>query len=136
MKMYSRKPSDYMESSDWTRRKVLKPINVTFNISPPKGKKLGHWQAQKQHMIEQIQLFSIMSTDELYKLLLITEQGKLPQMFKPIIETFLSNKRAFEPPLETIVVDGEIEFFDYENSFRRVKKNTSALVNKLRLSVS
>ena len=113
VKKYPIYPSYYI-NQEQLKRRVPNEIKVKFLVEPPtSGRKMAQWRRIRTHITEQVQLFSVMSTDELFIIKQAIEQEKLPHIFLSIINLFYRNKSRFEPALGEVTIN-DFELFDYE----------------------
>lgn len=112
-KKYEKSPFELIDVTNFDKRNLY-DIKIHWHVFPPKGgKKYKLWVLMKKHVEYMIHLFSVMSTDELYKIKVGIEEGITPDYFKDIVQSFyeIKNKGGY---LTSINLTNS-EVFDYNN---------------------
>ena len=92
-KKYEKNPFEVIEHKSFDKR-MMYEIDISWNVVPPSGgKKYKLWVLMKKHVEYMIYLFSVMSTDELFKIKQAIEDEIVPNYFKEIIEQFYQVKQ-------------------------------------------
>lgn len=133
-KQYEKNPFEVIDNKNFDKR-MMYEIDIRWNVTPPSGgKKYKLWVLMKKHVEYMIYLFSVMSTDELFKIKQAIEEEIVPSYFKEIVDQFYQVKQRSGFLTAIKLSNGEV--FDYvDHESFKIPADTKFNVRQLIRSV-
>lgn len=129
-KKFEKTPFEIIDQQNFDKR-TMYDINIRWNLVPPSGgKKYKLWVLMKKHIEYMIFLFGIMSTDELYKIIVAIDKEIVPDYFRDIVQQFYQAKQ--KGGFVTSITLTNSDVFDY-NDHQKFKIPTEAKFNVRKL---
>lgn len=93
-------------------------IVIHWLYFPVAGKNYRHYLKQKAHIETQIRWLAVLSTDELYRVVLAIQNQDVPSFFSEIVNTIYQTKKQGQHVIEISVGDNvnKMPLFDYNDS--------------------
>lgn len=115
MSTYRLTPYAAAEPANFEKR-ALYAIDIHWEVLPPPNpsKRYKQYVKCKPHIEYMVQLFGVMSTDEMYKIILAIGHGKVPKAFSEIAKEFYRVKKVGGFVVDITIED--LQLWNYENN--------------------
>lgn len=93
-------------------------IEIHWLFFPVAGKNYRHYLKQKAHIETQIRWLAILSTDELYRVIVAIQNQEVPSFFFEVVNTIYQTKKQGQHVIEISIGDNvsKMPLFDYTST--------------------
>lgn len=93
-------------------------VEIHWLFFPVSGRNYRHYLKQKAHIETQIRWLSVLSTDELYRVIVGIQNQEVPSFFSEIVNTIYQTKKQGQHVISISVGDNvsKMPLFDYVDS--------------------